>query len=252
MRECGDSEIDFAMQALLWCNVRRGFSTAAPKTKPQLKNVRVRFAPSPTGSLHLGGLRTALFNYLFAKRNGGTFILRIEDTDKAREVPGASDEMLRILKWAGITPDEGYGIGGPCAPYVQSQRQEHYYEAAEQLIKAGFAYRCFLTSEELDHLRVEETAAHGGLIFKRSRFRSQLADAAASSDREFTVRLDTDRVASILDASLPCIGDVGDDGYSTDVVVQDLLCGLVRTPSSQVENRLRSTHQHEQHRCCDA
>jgi glutamyl/glutaminyl-tRNA synthetase len=228
------------MYAMRRCNIKRGFSIARQTTsqtiQPQQKNVRVRFAPSPTGSLHLGGLRTALFNYLFAKRNGGLFILRIEDTDKAREVPGASDEMLRILQWAGIAPDEGYGIGGPCAPYVQSQRSEHYYEAAEQLIKAGFAYRCFLTPEELDRLRLEETAAHGGLIFKRSRFRSQLADAAASSDREFTVRLDTDRVASIMDTSMPNNDDVGDDGYSTDVVVQDLLCGRVRTPSSQVVN----------------
>ena len=226
------------MQAVLRRNLNRRISTAIRKIQPQQKNVRVRFAPSPTGSLHLGGLRTALFNYLLAKRNGGAFILRIEDTDKAREVPGTADEMLRILQWAGIAPDEGYGVGGPCAPYVQSQRSEHYYEASEQLIKAGFAYRCFLTPEELDRLRVEETAAHGGLIFKRSKFRSQLADAAASSNREFTVRLDTDRVASVVDASMPSNSDDGDDGYSTDVVVHDLLCGLVRTPSSQVVIRL--------------
>ena len=135
----------------------------------RIENVRVRFAPSPTGSLHLGGLRTALFNYLFAKRNGGAFILRIEDTDKAREVPGASEEILDILNWAGISPDEGYGIGGRFGPYIQSSRLNRYDEVAHQLLKSGLAYRCFMSTQELDQLRAEETAAHGGLIFKRSR-----------------------------------------------------------------------------------
>ena len=205
------------------------------------RKVRVRFAPSPTGSLHLGGLRTALFNYLFAKRNNGSFILRIEDTDKTREVEGASDEILSILNWAGITPDEGYGIGGPHAPYVQSSRLLLYDEAAHQLQKAGLAYRCHLSTEELEQLRAEQTAVHGGFIFKRSKVRAQLAASEASGDRDFTIRLDTDKVASLVDASLPAMSRAGAIGYSTDVVVEDLLHGFVRVQSSQVLCKARTS-----------
>ena len=87
-------------------------------------NVRVRFAPSPTGPLHMGGVRTALYNYLFAKKNNGTFILRIEDTDQTRFVPGAQDYIIDAFKWCGISPDEGPGIGGSFGPYVQSERKD--------------------------------------------------------------------------------------------------------------------------------
>lgn len=115
--------------------------------------VRVRFAPSPTGPLHMGGVRTALFNYLFAKRNKGTFILRIEDTDQNRYVEGAEDYIQKALEWCRITPDEGQGYGGEYAPYRQSERKEIYQKYVQQLIDSGNAYYAFDTPEELDELR---------------------------------------------------------------------------------------------------
>ena len=115
--------------------------------------VRVRFAPSPTGPLHIGGVRTALYNYLFAKKHGGDFLLRIEDTDQARYVPGAEEYIIEALNWCGITPDEGPGFGGEYGPYRQSDRKESYREYAEQLIKEGKAYYAFDTSEELTEMR---------------------------------------------------------------------------------------------------
>ncbi|KAI0901817.1 hypothetical protein F4806DRAFT_444665 [Annulohypoxylon nitens] len=115
--------------------------------------VRTRFAPSPTGYLHIGSLRTALYNYLFAKATGGQFILRLEDTDQARIVPDAEQRLYEDLKWAGLSWDEGPDIGGPCNPYKQSENLPLYTEYANQLIDAGHAYRCFCTPEELDQLR---------------------------------------------------------------------------------------------------
>ena len=115
--------------------------------------VRVRFAPSPTGPLHMGGVRTALYNYLFAKKNNGTFIIRIEDTDQTRFVPGAQDYILESLKWCGIEPTEGPGIGGDFGPYVQSERRELYKPYAEQLIRENKAYYAFDSAEELEQVR---------------------------------------------------------------------------------------------------
>ena len=120
-----------------------------------LNKVRVRFAPSPTGPLHMGGVRTALYNYLFAKKNNGTFILRIEDTDQNRFVEGAQDYILNSFKWCGITPDEGPGIGGDYGPYVQSERKDMYQEYAQRLIQSEHAYYAFDTSEELTKMRDE-------------------------------------------------------------------------------------------------
>ena len=123
------------------------------------REVRVRFAPSPTGPLHMGGVRTALYNYLFARRHGGKMILRIEDTDSQRFVPGAEEYIIESLKWCGIEIDEGVGVGGPHAPYRQSERKEIYLKYAKQLVEAGWAYYAFDTSEELDALRKEAEAA---------------------------------------------------------------------------------------------
>ncbi|KAG8433131.1 hypothetical protein GDO86_017429 [Hymenochirus boettgeri] len=119
------------------------------------KGVRVRFAPSPTGYLHLGGLRTALYNYLFAKKHGGTFILRLEDTDRSRLVAGAAQSIEDMLEWAGIPPDESPRRGGPCAPYEQSRRLDLYHAAAKTMLDSGAAYRCFCTSQRLDLLKKE-------------------------------------------------------------------------------------------------
>ena len=116
-------------------------------------SVRVRFAPSPTGPLHIGGVRTALYNYLFARKMGGKFLLRIEDTDQARFVPGAENYILESLAWLGISPDEGVGVGGPHEPYRQSERKDLYKAYADQLLADGKAYYAFDTSEELDVMR---------------------------------------------------------------------------------------------------
>lgn len=117
------------------------------------RKVRVRFAPSPTGPLHIGGVRTALYNYLFAKQNGGDFILRIEDTDQTRFVEGAEDYIIESFKWLGLKFDEGVGIGGDFGPYKQSDRKDLYKKYALELVEKGWAYYAFDTAEELDALR---------------------------------------------------------------------------------------------------
>jgi len=123
--------------------------------------VRTRFAPSPTGYLHLGGLRTALYTYLYAKKNGGKFILRIEDTDQEREVPGAVEKIYNSMNLAGLHYDEGPDVGGDFGPYIQSQRKDTYLPYAMQLVESGAAYPCFCSKEELDERRAAATADGG-------------------------------------------------------------------------------------------
>ena len=125
-----------------------------------MSNVRVRFAPSPTGPLHIGGVRTALYNYLFAKKNGGKFILRIEDTDQSRYVPGAEEYIIKSLEWFGFAPEEGPGFGGDFGPYRQSERKDIYGKYATQLVEEGHAYYCFDSSADLTKMR-EDMAAKG-------------------------------------------------------------------------------------------
>jgi len=120
--------------------------------------VRVRFAPSPTGFLHVGGLRTALYNYLFAKRQGGKFVLRIEDTDQTRKVEGAVESLIAALDWSGVHYDEGPHKDGGFGPYVQSERLPLYHKHAQQLIERGQAYYCFCTPERLDQVRQKQIA----------------------------------------------------------------------------------------------
>ena len=129
-----------------------------------MKEVRTRFAPSPTGFMHLGGLRTALYNYLYAKKNGGRFILRIEDTDQERFVEGATEVIYDTLRGCGMNWDEGPDIGGDYGPYVQSDRKEMYLPYARQLVEKGAAYYCFCTKEELDERRAACEAK--GEVFK--------------------------------------------------------------------------------------
>lgn len=140
-----------------------------------MRKTRVRFAPSPTGPLHIGGVRTALYNYLYAKQHGGDFIIRIEDTDSARFVPGAEEYIIEALNWCGIIPDEGVDKNGklvettseghPHAPYRQSQRRNIYRKYAEQLVEAGWAYYAFDSSEELNRLRSEDEAQGKTFIY---------------------------------------------------------------------------------------
>ena len=120
------------------------------------ENIRVRFAPSPTGYLHVGGLRTALYNYLFARTNNGKFILRIEDTDRNRYVEGAAENLIETLKWAGLDYDEGPSKEGDCGPYYQSQRLDIYKKYSEELIKNGKAYYCFCSNERLTEIREKQ------------------------------------------------------------------------------------------------
>ncbi len=123
-----------------------------------LKPARLRLAPSPTGEPHVGVLRTAIWSWLYAKRTGGQFLLRIEDTDQTRLVPGSVERIIRSLDWLGLTYDEGPDIGGPFAPYTQSERLPMYQEAAARLVQSGNAYPCFCSSEELDALRARQQA----------------------------------------------------------------------------------------------
>src|SRR5207249_9225995 len=121
--------------------------------------VRVRFAPSPTGFVHVGSLRTALYNFLFARHHGGVHILRVEDTDRTRYVEGAVENLLRTMEWVGITFNEGPISGGAFGPYVQSERTEIYREHANKLIANNHAYHCFCTPERLDTVRKAQQAA---------------------------------------------------------------------------------------------
>lgn len=130
------------------------------------KRVRVRFAPSPTGGLHLGGVRTALFNYLFAKQNGGEFVLRIEDTDQNRYVEGAEQYIIDCLNWCGITPDESPVNPGQYAPYRQSERKSLYRQYAEQLVMQGHAYYAFDTAEELEKYRKDIPNFQYGQVYR--------------------------------------------------------------------------------------
>lgn len=152
--------------------------------------VRTRFAPSPTGYMHLGNLRTALYTYLYARRCGGKFILRIEDTDQEREVEGAIDVIYNSLKTAGLSHDEGPDVGGPCGPYVQSQRKDTYLPYAKQLVESGHAYYCFCTKERLDEERAKAEAK--GETFKYDKHCLHLSkeevEARIAAGEEYVIR----------------------------------------------------------------
>jgi glutamyl-tRNA synthetase len=156
------------------------------------KKVRVRFAPSPTGPLHIGGVRTALYNYLFAKKHGGDFLLRVEDTDQTRYVKGAEDYIVEALKWCGITPDEGIGAGGDLGPYRQSERKEQgvYKKYVDQLVESGNAYYAFDTPEELDTMRENLKAAGVAAPQYNASSRNSMKNSLTLSAEEVQKRLD--------------------------------------------------------------
>ena len=151
--------------------------------------VRVRFAPSPTGPLHMGGVRTALYNYLFARQHGGTFILRIEDTDSQRFVPGAEEYINEALAWCGIQIDEGVEQGGPHEPYRQSERREIYLKYAQQLIGSGNAYYAFDTPEALNEVRAKYES-EGKVFSYNFEIRSHLETSLHLSQEEVRQRID--------------------------------------------------------------
>lgn len=152
------------------------------------KQVRVRFAPSPTGPLHIGGVRTALFNYLFAKKNNGVFYLRIEDTDQTRFVPGAEAYIMEALEWLGISPDETVGKNEKFGPYRQSDRKDLYQTYADQLINSGWAYYAFDTPEALDALRKEQEAEGKTFIYNHT-IREKLDTSLVISTEEVAKRI---------------------------------------------------------------
>ncbi|KAG0344573.1 Glutamyl-tRNA synthetase [Podila minutissima] len=152
---------------------------------------RVRFAPSPTGYLHLGGLRTALYNYLLARQGGGSCLLRIEDTDQTRFVPGATESLIRALEWAGVKFDEGPTIGGPHEPYQQSKRLNIYSKHADTLLEHGHAYRCFCSSERLALVRLEAQKSGRSASYDRkcSYLSPQESQERADKGESFVIRL---------------------------------------------------------------
>ena len=188
------------------------------------KQVRVRFAPSPTGPLHIGGVRTALFNYLFAKKHGGTFYLRIEDTDQNRFVPGAEEYILEALEWLGISPDETVGKNEKFGPYRQSERKHLYQSYAEELVAKGWAYYAFDTTEDLDQLR-KNTEEQGKTFIYNHSIREQLdnsltVDAAKVAERiakgaDYVIRFKTP-VDEILELKDIIRGDIKFDSNLLD------------------------------------
>ena len=154
-----------------------------------MEQVRVRFAPSPTGPLHIGGVRTALYNYLFAKKNGGTFILRIEDTDQARFVEGAEEYIMESLEWCGIKVDEGIREGGNYGPYRQSDKKEIFRQYADMLINKGDAYYAFDTPEELEGMRKDLEKAGKTFIYN-AELRDKLINSLSLKENEWKEKLE--------------------------------------------------------------
>lgn len=189
--------------------------------------VRVRFAPSPTGPLHIGGVRTALFNYLFARKHGGDFLLRIEDTDQVRFVPGAEEYINESLEWLGLVPDEGVKQGGPCAPYRQSERKQIYAPYAEQLVISGWAYYAFDAPEELDALRAQYEAEKKTFAYDHS-VRGKLKNSIALPPEE-TKQLIESGKPFVIRFKMP---------ENTDVETNDLIRGLVKFNTSTLDDKV--------------
>lgn len=191
-----------------------------------MTDVRVRFAPSPTGRLHVGGLRTALFNYLFAKRHGGRFILRIEDTDQERFVEGAEDGIIEMLHWAGLVPDEGPHLAGEFGPYRQSERRELYADYAARLIDQGNAYKCYVTPAELEQMRAEQTEAQKSNPALMVKYDGRHRDLSAAERRRF----EDEGRKPVVRMRIP--------EPAEEIVVEDLIRGRVVFNSSQLDDQV--------------
>ena len=192
------------------------------------RNVRVRFAPSPTGGLHLGGVRTALFNYLFAKQQGGTFVLRIEDTDQTRFVAGAEQYIIDCLTWCGITPDEGPHAEGAYGPYRQSERKANYRKYAEMLVANGFAYYAFDTPEELEKMREEYKSDTNPSPQYNSKLRMKLKNSL-SLDKETVDELLAKNTPHVIRIKMP---------DNVEVKLNDLIRGEVIFNTDQVDDKV--------------
>lgn len=190
--------------------------------------VRVRFAPSPTGVLHIGGVRTALYNYLFAKKHGGKFILRIEDTDQTRFVDGAEQYIKDALAWCGIQIDEGTDQGGEYAPYKQSERKELYKKYAQQMIDEGTAYYAFDTSEELDEMRETLKAAKANSLNYNSITRNTMKNSLTLSPEEVQQRLDSGD-PYVIRIKVPA---------KEDIRLNDMIRGWVNVHTSTMDDKV--------------
>ena len=184
---------------------------------------RVRFAPSPTGPLHIGGVRTALYNYLFARHFGGDMLLRIEDTDSKRFVPGAEAYILEALNWLGIEIDEGVGVGGECGPYRQSERRDIYREYVAQLLREGKAYKAYDTAEEL------EAARNAIPNFQY--------DATTRNSMKNDLVLSKEEIRALEEAGVPYVVRIKIEP-GEEVVVNDLIRGEVRINSSIIDDKV--------------
>jgi len=193
-----------------------------------MREVRVRFAPSPTGALHIGGVRTALYNYLLARKNKGTMILRIEDTDQTRYVPGAEEYILESLRWVGIKIDEGAGVGGPHAPYRQSERKSMYKQYAQKLVDEGNAYYAFDTEEDLDAMRERLKTAGLDSPQYNSITRMQMRNSLTLLD---------DEVKELLAAGTPYVIRLKVP-RKEEVRLNDLIRGWVMVHSSQIDDKV--------------
>jgi glutamyl-tRNA synthetase len=192
-----------------------------------MREVRVRFAPSPTGPLHIGGVRTALYNYLFAKKNGGKFILRIEDTDQGRFVPGAEQYIIESLTWSGIHFDEGDHVGGSYSPYRQSDRKEIYQQYALQLLQNGTAYYAFDTPEELDASRKEYESRKQTFQYG-PQTRMGLKNSLTLAEAE---------VKALLDSGVHYVIRVKIPEHET-ITVLDLIRGVVTVDSALLDDKV--------------
>jgi len=191
------------------------------------QNIRVRFAPSPTGPLHIGGLRTALFNYLFARKHGGVFVLRIEDTDQTRFVKGAEDYIVESLDWCGLTPDEGPRQGGGFGPYRQSERKSQYKSYALQLIENGHAYYAFDTPEELDSLRKDH----------ESRGETFVYDARVRGSLRNSLTLESGEVDRMIASGTPYVIRFRFEP-DAEILMQDLVRGEVVVNTSTLDDKI--------------
>ena len=186
-----------------------------------MREVRVRFAPSPTGALHIGGVRTALYNFLLARKFGGKMILRIEDTDQNRYVPGAEEYIKESLAWVGIDLDEGPDSGGLYAPYRQSERKSIYSKYAEQLIDSGKAYYAFDTAEELDAMRNSLKARKGT---------NPQYDSTTRMRMKNSLTLKSNEVQTLLSSSAPYVIRLKVP-ENEEVILKDLIRGEVKVHS---------------------
>lgn len=190
--------------------------------------VRLRFAPSPTGALHIGGIRTALYNYLFARQNRGSFILRIEDTDQTRYVEGAEQYIIESLKWVGLIPDEGPGFGGEFGPYRQSERKDIYLEYAKRLVDSGKAYYAFDSQEEIEAMKTKYAQSENDVVkydyLTRAHMRNSInlsseeVETLLKSGHEYTIRL-----------KVPA---------DEIVEINDTIRGLVRFSTSELDDKV--------------